>query len=259
MWIRRNFPTGTNPMRLKLNPHISVDCVVFGFDSGSLKVLLVERMFSDGHSGEAVSDLKLPGSLVYDNENLDNAAYRVLRELTGIDHIYLEQLSVFDSPERTSSATDRNWLQHETGIEIGRIISVAYFALIRFEKMMELLSRMNQKTHWTEARHPGRLPFDHNMIVRKGLEHLQTRMQIEPIAMELLPRKFTLRQLQEVYEVLLGREMDNRNFRKKLHRNGYFVPLDEKEKDVAHKPARLYTFDKTRYERNKKDSVIFSI
>lgn len=246
-------------MKAQLNPHISVDCVVFGFDSRSLKVLLVERILPDAGNGHPVTDLKLPGSLVYDNESLDHAAYRVLKELTGIDQLYLEQVAVFDSPQRTRRPADRNWLHEETGVDVGRIITVAYFSLVRADKANRFLSRLKHKAHWTDVRQIGKLAFDHNQIIQKGLEHLRTKIRTEPVALELLPRKFTLRQLQDLYEILLGTEIDNRNFRKKLHRNGYFVPLDEKEKQVAHKPARLYSFDKNKYKKIKQESVVFSI
>ena len=244
-------------MKAELNPHISVDVVVFGFDAKSLKVLLVEREFHDKKSGRAFQDLKLPGSLVYENETLDHAAYRILKQLTGLDQIYLDQLAVFDSPARTKNEIDRAWLQSVTGIEIGRILTVAYYSLIRFDIANGHLAHLKQRAHWTEVKNIGRLPFDHNAIMENGLIHLREKVRSEPIAMELLPEKFTLRQVQDLYEVLLGSDMDNRNFRKKIHRLGYFVALDEMEEAVNHKPARLYSFDKIKFKKIRKESASF--
>jgi 8-oxo-dGTP diphosphatase len=244
-------------LKAQLNPHISVDVVVFGFDAKNLKVLLVERKLHESLSGKSIFDLKLPGSLVYENELLDHAAYRILKQLTGLDQIYLDQLAVFDSPERTKRKIDRTWLQSITGIEIGRILTVAYYSLIRFDIANGSLTHLKQKAHWIELSDIGQLPFDHNAIINNGLEHLREKVRSEPIALELLPEKFTLRQLQDLYEVLLGSNMDNRNFRKKIHRLGYFIALDEMEKAVNHKPARLYKFDKAKYRKMRKESVSF--
>lgn len=244
-------------MKSQLNPHISVDVVVFGFDGKSLKVLLVERIFRDPVSNKSIKDLKLPGSLVYENETLDHAAYRILKQLTGLDQIYLDQLAVFDSPERTKRKIDRAWLQSITGIKIGRILTVAYYSLIRFDIANGKLLHLKQKAHWKELSEVSQLPFDHNNIINSGTVHLREKVRSEPIALELLPKKFTLRQLQDLYEVLLISNMDNRNFRKKIHRLGYFVPLNEMEKTVNHKPARLYKFSKSKYKKIRKESVSF--
>ncbi len=244
-------------MKAKLNPHISIDVVVFGFDSKSLKVLLVERDYLDPDTGKALQDLKLPGSLVYENETLDNAAYRVLKQLTGLEKIYLDQLAVFDSPDRTKGKIDRAWLQATTGIEIGRILTVAYYSLIRFDLANGSLAHLKQKAHWTELTDAKALPFDHSLIISNGLNYLREKVRTEPVALELLPKKFSLRQLQDLYEVLLDSEMDNRNFRKKIHRLGYFVALNEMEGRVNHKPARLYKFDKVKFNKIKKESSSF--
>ena len=244
-------------MKSKLNPHISVDIVIFGFDAKSLKVLLVERTFHDSVRRKSIKDLKLPGSLVFERETLDHAAYRILKQLTGLDQIYLDQFAVFDSPERTKRKMDRAWLQATTGIKIGRIITVAYYSLIQFDRANGQLAHLKQKAHWTEIGDIHKLPFDHNDIIDYGLEHLREKIRSEPIALELLPKKFTLRQLQDLYEVLLNYDMDNRNFRKKIHRLGYFTALNEIEKSVNHKPARLYKFDKAKYRKIRKESVSF--
>jgi 8-oxo-dGTP diphosphatase len=244
-------------LKAQLNPHISVDIVVFGFDAKCLKVLLVERIFHDYVSRKSVKDLKLPGSLVYERETLDHAAYRILKQLTGLDQIYLDQFAVFDSPERTKRKIDRSWLQSITGIKIGRIITVAYYSLLRFDLANGKLAHLKQKAHWTEINNVHKLPFDHNNIINNGLEHLRDKVRSEPIALELLPKKFTLRKLQDLYEVLLNCKMDNRNFRKKIHRLGYFIALNEMETAVNHKPARLYKFDKAKFRKISKESVSF--
>jgi 8-oxo-dGTP diphosphatase len=246
-------------MKRRLNPHVSVDCVVFGFDSSRLKVLLVERDYTNPGSKIQLHDRKLPGSLVYEEEELDHAANRVLKELTGLKEIYLEQFKVFDAPDRTKNPTDRIWLEGLTGISIGRIITVAYYSLIPFGRPDHHELKIKKQASWVDMDEIGNLAFDHNDIIRRGLDILRSKVQSEPIALELLPKKFTLRQVQDLYEAILGISLDNRNFRKKIHRVGYFIPLQEKQSKVSHKPARYYRFDKKLYEKARQDAIIFSI
>lgn len=233
---------------LKLNPHISVDCVIFGFDGVDLKVLLIKRRLNEGVSGKVSTDLKLPGDFITDEEDLETAACRVLKELTGLTDIFLKQLSVFGSPGRINKKKDLQWLRETTGLPIERVVTVAFYSLIKIsESQQELVNKNNAV--WLQPGEISELAFDHYDILQRGLKTLRNRLQVEPIGFELLPLNFTIRQLQNLYEKILGEELDNRNFRKKILKAEYLVRTNTKEKDVAHKPAWLYKFDKEIYDR----------
>lgn len=218
--------------------------MVFGFDGKNLKILLLERHFS-----ESESDLKLPGDFITDDEDLDSAAYRILKELTGLENIYLRQFSVFGSPDRISKARDIEWLRKTTGLPIERVVTIAYYSLIRIKESKKERAFKNNAV-WKKVDEVNELAFDHFTILEEGLSRLRNKLQIKPVGMELLPSKFTIRQLQNLYEVILSKKLDNRNFRKKVLKANYLVPLDEKETKVAHKPARLYSFNKEIYKNS---------
>ena len=226
----------------RLNPHISVDCVVFGFDSRQMNVLLVKRQNVEGDCEP--DKMKLPGSPITDTEDLDHSAYRILRELTGLDRIFLKQFAVFSSPERLQPPSDLEWLRRMSGMNVERMITVAYYSLIKINGSPLSLSESSQ---WVNVDELPQLTFDHNEIIKRAVEQLRREMLTEPVGFELLPKKFTIRQLQTLHEVLLGQKIDNRNFRKQILKLKYIVPLDERERDVAHKPAQLYRFDKKFY------------
>ena len=246
-------------MNSNLNPHISVDCVIFGFDSETLKVLLVERkIFSKDKKQILFTDLKLPGDLVRDDENLDNSATRVLKELTGLENIYLEQFHVFGDPYRVTNPKDLNWLITTSNLPIKRVVTIAYYSLVKIDQS-NIEPRSEEYNYiWYDVKKVPQLAFDHNKILETGLEALRKKIKTEPVGFELLPKKFAKNQLQKVYEEILGTKLDNRNFRKKIANLTYIVPLNEKQKGVAHKPALLYKFDKKEYLKNRKDSFGFS-
>jgi len=229
---------------LKLNPHISIDCVIFGFDGKNLKILFIKRELDD-----FPSDLKLPGDFITDEEDLDSAACRILKELTGLENIYLRQLSVFGAPERISRKRDIEWLRKTTGLPIQRVVTIAYYSLIRIKESKQRKVKENMAV-WKDISEVQELAFDHMQILDKGLSTLRNKLQFKPVGMELLPKKFTIRQLQNLYEMIMSRSLDNRNFRKKVLKANYLIPLDEKEKNVAHKPARLYSFNKKIYRNS---------
>jgi hypothetical protein len=236
-----------------LNPHISVDCVIFGFDSTELKILLVQRDKLQNENPELVSGLmKLPGSLIEENEDLDESAYRVLKELTGLEKIYLKQLSVFGNPNRLNKPNDLLWLKTTSEVNIDRVVTVAYYSLVKIDES-DPEAHMNSNAFWLPVKSLPELIFDHNLIINKALDTLRKELRHEPIGFELLPKKFTLRQLQNLYEVILGTTLDNRNFRKKTSNLEYLIPLDEKEVGVNHKPAQFYKFDKKIYKKHQKD------
>lgn len=238
---------GANPgaNQAQVNPHVSVDCVIFGFDFEELKVLLIQRQESpEGTAGSWA----LPGNLILDNESLDNGAYRVLRELTGLQNIFLEQFQAFGDPDRVRRAEDIAWLTYMRDQPNARVITVAYYSLVKLMDFEPTPSSWARNVDWFPIGAVPSLAFDHNGIVSEALSALQRHLRQRPVGFELLPPKFTLGQLQRLYESILRVELDKRNFRKKMLKKGILVPLDEKQRGVPHKPAQYYRFDLERYE-----------
>jgi len=246
-----------NPSGRNINPHISVDCVIFGFSTNQLKVLLIEREFT-GESGRQINDHKLPGDFIAINEDLDLAASRTLEELTGLKNIYLQQFEFFGRPDRISNKMDIAWLNTTTGHQIQRVVTAAYYSLINITDTKSEFAIKNKAT-WIDVKQVPALAFDHGCIISRGLDHLQHALRNEPIGFELLPDKFTIREVQTLYEVILDCSLDNRNFRKKILKSKYIVQLEEKQSGVAHKPAYYYRFDREIYEKHKKESLGFNI
>ena len=212
---------------------LSVDCVIFGFDDHKLKVLLIR------------SDLKkflgkwsLLGDLVDPKEELDAAANRILKQRTGLDDVFLEQVKTFGSLNRHPA---------------GRVISVAYYALINIQN--HKLKILDNELHWHDMNDITELAFDHIQILKTSYEQLQRRVQEHPLAFSLLPKKFSLRDLQNVYEAILDIKMDRRNFRKKFFAMDFLVDIKEMEKNVPHRPGKLYNFNYTKYQKKKKKWV----
>jgi len=225
---------------------ISIDCVVFGFDDNenSLKVLLIEQ--------ERISDTidpqkALPGDLVLKEEDFDIAANRVLQELTGLTGLFLKQFYAFGNPQRLKHEKDQNWLQkYRINPEI-RIITLGYYSIIRMEDYKLIPSSFASKAEWVDIDEIPNLAFDHNEILEMALENLRIDTINNNISFELLPKKFTLAQLQNLHEIIFDKELDKRNFRKFIKKMDELIPLNEKQKGVYHKPAQLYS-----YERNSK-------
>lgn len=212
---------------------LSVDCVIFGFDDHKLKVLLIR------------SDLKkflgkwsLLGDLVDPKEELDAAANRILKQRTGLDDVFLEQVKTFGSLNRHPA---------------GRVISVAYYALINIQN--HKLKILDNELHWHDMNDIAELAFDHIQILKTSYEQLQRRVQEHPLAFSLLPKKFSLRDLQNVYEAILDIKMDRRNFRKKFFAMDFLVDIKEMETNVPHRPGKLYNFNYTKYQKKKKKWV----
>ncbi|MEI7897626.1 MAG: NUDIX domain-containing protein [bacterium] len=243
---------GSN-MPENLNPHVSVDCVVFGFEFGKLDVLLIERNMV--FEGVEYKDLKLPGDLVRKDEDLDIAASRVLKELTGLENIYLKQYLAVGSPGRLQRwPRDMEWLR-SIGHPEEVVVTVAYYSLINIDQDKAANFALQSGARWCEVSELGELAFDHMAILQQALHVLRTDLIIKPIAYELLPPKFTLRQLQQLHEVILGAKLDKRNFRKKVAGMPYITPINEKQVDVSHKPARYFSFNRKIYIKSKKDSL----
>lgn len=231
------------------NPHVSVDCVVFGFDGEKLKVLLIERSIKDDHN--LYNDKKLPGSIILNEEDLDAAAYRVLFELSGLKNVYLSQFYSFGKHDRIKDPRDILWLENTMQLKIGRIVTVAYVALLKINRKIQI-SDEGTKAGWYEIQEVEKLKlaFDHNEIITKGLEHIRDRMDLSPqLFFEMLPAKFPLSQFRALYDTVHQLKSDVRNFQKKVAQMPYLVPTDEFEQDVAHRAARLYRFDKKKLNK----------
>jgi 8-oxo-dGTP diphosphatase len=220
-------------------PALAVDCVLFGLDDEDLKVLLIRRGI-DPFQGRWA----LPGGFVHIDETVDDAARRELREEAGVERVYLEQLYTFGDLGRDPRE---------------RVVSVAYYALALLSAHTVKADTDAREAAWFAVDDLPRLAFDHDVIVDKAIERLRGKVRYSPIGFELLPRKFTLSQLQRVYEKILGDPLDKRNFRKKALATGLLIELDEVEQDVAHRAARLYMFDEKRYRKLEKEGFLFEI
>ncbi len=207
----------------------SVDNVIFGFDGSDLKVLLIQR-----GAPPFKGKLALPGDLVYPNENLETAAERVLEQLTGLRGVYLEQVKAFGAVNRHP---------------LGRVITIAYYSLVKTNDYTPMPASFAQVASWHTIHHLEELAFDHNQILHNCLLQLQQRVRMAPIGFELLPPKFTLTELQQLYESILETELDKRNFRKKILSMNLLEDLNEMQAGVAHRPAKLYQFDQERYKQ----------
>lgn len=232
------------------NNHISVDCVVIGFDSEQLKVLLIKRAGEE--NGETYHDMKLPGSLIYMDEDLDEAARRVLHELTGLKQVNLMQFKAFGSKNRTSNPKDVHWLERAMQSKIDRIVTIAYLALVKIDRTLDK-SFDGYEAEWVALKDVKTLAFDHNLIIREAMTHIRQASEFNPsILFELLPRKFTAAQLRKLFELVYDKPVDVRNFHKKISMMEYIVPLDEKQQGVAHRAARYYKFDRKIYNKTRR-------
>jgi 8-oxo-dGTP diphosphatase len=245
-----------------LNPHVSVDCVIFGFDFQELNVLLIEREEgyiegNDIHTKRGA--LALPGDHIREDEKLDESAERVLYELTNLKNIFLEQFHAFGHPNRVKNEIDRKWMETIRAEPNARVITVAYYSLVRLDMYLPSASSFAKHAAWFPISNIPELAFDHNLIVNRALESLRQKLRSEPIGFELLPPRFTLSQLQRLYETILGKELEKRNFRRKILKKDFLIPLDEKQQGVPHKAARLFEFDKQQYESLKTTKYDFVI
>jgi 8-oxo-dGTP diphosphatase len=209
---------------------LSVDCVIFGFDENKLKVLLIR------------SDLKkyegkwsLLGDLVKPDEDLDRAAYRILKQRTGLNDVYLEQLHTYGNVDRHPA---------------GRVVTVTYCSLINVQH--HKLNIFANELHWHDVKSVKDLAFDHQVIFDHSIRQLQKRVREHPLGFNLLPKKFSLRDLQNLYEAILDIKMDRRNFRKKFFAMDFLVDLNEMEQNVPHRPGKLYKFNYDKYDKKKK-------
>lgn len=217
----------------------TVDNVIFGFDEGDLKVLLIKRG-EEPYAGQWA----LPGYFVYPNEELDRAAIRVLEELTGISNVYLEQVRTFGKVNRHP---------------FGRVITIAYLSLIKISRYTIQPASIALKAKWHSVSEVKELAFDHMDILRACFNQLKKSVRSRPIGYQLLPMKFTLTQLQHLYEAILETALDKRNFRKKILSMDLLIDLREYQEGVAHRPAKLYKFDKEKYESFLEEGFLLEV
>lgn len=230
----------------QVNPYVSVDCVLLGFDGEQLNVLLVRQCSTGG--SDSTGNYKLPGSLINMDEDLDDAAQRVLKTLTGLEQVSMIQFRAFGGANRLSNPADSIWLErfHNLHNQIERIVTIAYAALIRIDRRMERLEE-GYEACWMPICDVPHLAFDHNDIVNAAIEEIKARATLNPtLIFNLLPRKFTASQLRVAMEKVLNTTFDVKNFHKKLAQMPYVVPLDEKENGVNHRAARYFKFRKPR-------------
>ena len=234
-------PNNTNP---SFYPHVSVDCVLLSIVNDQLCVLLVERKDENKQS----IGYKLPGNLIYTDEDLDAAAERVLHETTSLKNVALTQFRSFGSLARTQNADDVKWLENASRLKIGRIITVAYMALCKMKGVRNTLK--NATISWCPIQEIPHLPFDHSDIIAAAVDAIQLLIEREPLILfSYMPTKFTAFQLRRTYEILYNKPLDVRNFHKKMLGMKYVILTDEMEEDVAHRAARYYKFDKVQYNR----------
>lgn len=209
---------------------ITVDCVIFGFEENELKVLLIrsDLQYFEGK-------WSLLGDNLNETEELDEAAYRILLQRTGMNDVFLEQVKTFGSPDRHPG---------------GRVLTIAYCSLLNI-KHHEVKIHDNE-LHWHSVKSVTDLAFDHKAIFDECYQWLQKRILEHPLAFNLLPERFSLRELQNLYEAILGVELDRRNFRKKFFSMDFLIDLDQFEENVPHRPGKLYQFNFDKYQKNKK-------
>jgi 8-oxo-dGTP diphosphatase len=205
----------------------SLDCVIFGYKDGMIHVLLIKRSVEP-----YANEWAIPGDLVYPDEDLPDAASRILESLSELKDISLHQGQTFGKPDRHPQ---------------GRVISNAYFALVRINEVNAKASSWAEEIKWEPIHEVEQLAFDHNEILESTYELLKQKLKIEPICFDLLPAKFTINEMQELYEYAFETQMDKANFRKKI-RKIPFIPHKEKQKNVKHRPAKLYSFDEETYQ-----------
>lgn len=218
---------------------LTVDCVVFGLDDNELKVMLIQRALAPFEGKWA-----LPGGFVRPDETLDEAARRELEEETGLRNVFLEQLYTFGAIQRNPRE---------------RVVSVAYYALVNLRDHPVQAATDARDAGWFGVHDVPSLAFDHADILHMALDRLRGKLRYQPVGFELLPKKFTLSELQHLYELVLERELDKRNFRKRVLAMELLIETDEVQQDVSHRAARLYRFDERKYRRLAKAGFNFEL
>jgi ADP-ribose pyrophosphatase YjhB (NUDIX family) len=228
--------------------NLSIDCVIFGFHDGQLKVLLLRYNYSH--------EWALPGGFIHKKEDISEAANRILKERTGLSEIFLRQFHVFGSPQRTDHARATGKFIRGAGIPIaknswllGRFITIGFYALVDFSAVSPAPDHFSDDCKWHDIHSLPRLMMDHNEIYKKALAALQLQLNSQPIGYNLLPEKFTMPELQKLYECLLDKKLDRRNFQRRILGYGILRRHKETKKGMGHKAPYLYSFDLLKYEQ----------
>lgn len=236
--------------------HISVDCIIFGFHQNELKVLLLMAKYAGLWA--------LPGGFILKEEHMDDAAKRILKERTGVDNIYLHQFHVFSQPDRSTKKINSQFLKNvgvslEDSWMFDRFITVGYNALVDFTEVQPVADTFSSDCQWFKIHQIPEMILDHNEILNKALENLRLQLNYQPVGYNLLPGKFTMPELQKLYETILDRKLDRRNFQRKILSTGILKKLDETKKGVAHKAPHLYKFDLKKYQKALKGGMGFEL
>ena len=233
---------------------LSVDCVIFGFHENVLKILVLDIQY--------IHKRALPGGFIKLNESVEDAAYRVLQERTGVSNIFLQQFDVFSKPNRSDASVHQSRYK-EFGIKIPkgnwliqRFITIGFFALIDFTEVKTIDSQLDaEHCEWVDIHKLDSMMMDHKDIVLKALESLRTQLAYTPIGKNLLPKKFTMPEIQKLYETILDQKLDRRNFQRKMLSFGILNKLNETRKGGAHKAPFLYTFNDKKYQKALKEGL----
>jgi ADP-ribose pyrophosphatase YjhB (NUDIX family) len=217
--------------------YVAVDCIIFGFHQNVLKLLLIKRKFNPGQG-----KWSLMGGFLNSGESIDEAAERVLLDLTGLKDVFMEQIGVFGEVKRDPGE---------------RVLSTAYFALINIHDDDFQLTETHNAV-WVPLENLPALIFDHKQMVDRAIRTLRRRVGNQPIGFNLLPERFTLSQLQTLYEAIYGEPLDKRNFRKKIHEMDILEKLEEKDKSASKRGAYYYRFNKEKYDSRLENGAVFS-
>jgi len=225
-------------------PCISIDCVIFGFHDGQLKVLLLKIANLGGWS--------LPGGFIYKDEHINDSAHRILIERTGLHDLFLQQFYVFGDPKRCENNITKVVFEN-TGINapdnwlLQRFLTIGYYALVDFKTVNARHDLFSEDSDWHDIDNLPILAMDHKDIMQQALLTLRTHLRYEPVGYNLLPKKFTMPELQKLYETILGRKLDRRNFQRKMLSYDILKRLNQRRQGVAHKAPYLYSFDLRKY------------
>jgi ADP-ribose pyrophosphatase YjhB (NUDIX family) len=229
--------------------HISIDCVVFGFHEGQMKVLMLKSKNEEGW--------QLPGGFVQKQEPIDNAANRILATRTGIDKIFLQQFRVFGDPERNKQHNEMydNIVPPEKNFFAHRFISIGYYALVDFSNVDPTPDVFSDICTWRDLNDLPQFLLDHELIFKSALDALRLQLNYQPIGYNLMPKEFTMPELQKLYETILDKKLDRRNFQRRMLGFGILNKLSQTRKGGAHKAPYLYAFDLENYQAALKEGL----
>jgi 8-oxo-dGTP diphosphatase len=232
-------------------PHLSIDCAIFGYHENQLRVLLIKWKDVEGWC--------LPGGKIGHSESIDDAAYRILADIAGLTNVFLQQYYTFgesDRMTRNESLLKSSWLYNEAkGSWLdARTVSIGYYALIEFSKAVPNPDEFSIECSWWDIHKLPLLLFDHEHMINRALQTIRAQLSYQPVGLNLLPEKFTLPELQKLYETILDRKIDRRNFQKKILGLGIIKKLEQRRKIGPHRSPGLYKFDRVKYKKALSES-----